>query len=378
MKTVKGKPSGRFAPVIGIAARERRPFYARAGHIFVGETSGVHTLGYAGCVLSGPGSGLWQPDTVACADIDRIHEGDILRLTADGTAAVVWEAGSAQNAFLLTEACNCRCLMCPQPPKPHDPRTLAEAHAILTLLRGRNQEAMCITGGEPTLPGDGFIAFLGRCAAEHPEAEICVLTNGKTFADREFTRRVAAVASPKATFCVSLHGDVPALHDAVAGAAGSFAATEDGIYNLALHGLRIEIRHVVTRLNYRRLPQFALHLAAYFPFCSHYALMGMELCGCAATNMAEIGIAPHEYREELARAVLTLHRRGLPVSVYNVPLCQCDARARPFARQSISSWKNIYLPPCTRCSRQSACAGFFSTSSLLPLEHIQPFTEVNE
>ena len=103
--------------------------------------------------------------------------------------------------------------------------------------------------------------------------------------------------------------------------------------------------------------------------------MGLELCGYAAANKERIAVSPHEYREELALAVLYMHRRGLPVYVYNIPLCLCTPRIRPFARQSISTWKNRYVQQCSECTRQEDCAGFFSTSVSLPLEHIQPIRE---
>ena len=321
---------------------------------------------------------MFQPDGITNADISQIRDDDILCLSEDGTISVVWETESSQNAFFLTEACDCRCLMCPQPPKLHDPKTFAEAERILSLLAGRRLETICITGGEPTLLGDGFLSFLRRCGTEHPEAQINVLTNGKRFADIDFAKAVSEVASPKTFFCVSLHGDIPSLHDRIVGSAGSFEATEEGIYNMARWGLKIEMRHVVTRLNFSRLPHFARHVYDYFPFCSHYAIMAMEIHGCAVVNMDEIGIDPSGYRRELAEAVLEMDRRGLPVSIYNVPLCLCDEKIRCFARQSISAWKNIYLPQCKECSQREKCAGFFSTSSVLPVEHIHPITEGGE
>jgi hypothetical protein len=56
-----------------------------------------------------------------------------------------------------------------------------------------------------------------------------------------------------------------------------------------------------------------------------------------------------------------LSTAGVNVSVYNLPLCVLDPSVRPFAVQSISDWKNAYLPECGSCSVRHECAGFFST-----------------
>lgn len=83
----------------------------------------------------------------------------------------------------------------------------------------------------------------------------------------------------------------------------------------------------------------AEHLYNYLPFCVHYVFMGMEVQGYARNNFDEINAYPHEYRSQLSNAVLSMARKGLSVSVYNIPLCMCDRKIWPYAKQSISTWK---------------------------------------
>ena len=243
---------------------------------------------------------------------------------------------------------------------------------MLDLLAGEQIEQLCITGGEPALLGDAFTEFLAACIAAHPEARIDVLTNGKAFSNKEFTKEVARTATQNVCFCVSLHSDIDTLHDFLVGSQGSYVKTSQGIYNLAEYGCKIEIRHVINKYNAKYLHQFAEHIYNYYPFCSHYAFMSMEMYGKAADNMDKIDISPLEYRQELRDAVICLHRRALPVSIYNIPLCLCAPEARKFCRQSISSWKNVYFPQCGECAVRQQCAGFFATSVRVPLNHIQP------
>ena len=120
------------------------------------------------------------------------------------------------------------------------------------------------------------------------------------------------------------------------------------------------------------LPRIALHLANYIPFCVHYVFMGMEIHGLAIKNFDQINIFPNEYIDYLRNAVLLMQRRGLNVSVYNVPLCMCHKDIWKFAKKSISDWKNIHQMECQKCSVINECCGFFGTSSILPIKFINP------
>lgn len=373
MKTLEGRASGKFDPIIGTVTTSGVPFYARADRVRVCDRLGLDCLGYRGCVTSGPRGWTVHPDHIHGVEgIDSLRDGDIVQLFDDGRILVQWENGSDQNCFFLTEACNCDCLMCPQPPRAHNPAHLRDAHRILSLLKGRRVANICLTGGEPTLPGEEFVRFLARCVKEHPEASVEILTNGKRFADAGFTREVAAVATKAVCFCVSLHSDLDTVHDRLVGRAGSYGKTQKGIYRLAEHGCPIEIRHVITRLNFGRLKDFADHMHNYFPFCVHYAFMGLELCGHAAENRAEIDINPLDYVDNLRDAIRWMRRYHLHASIYNLPLCVLPKDIRNCAARSISSWKNIHLPQCDDCVEKAACAGFFSTSESLPVRSIHP------
>ncbi|MDR1313050.1 MAG: His-Xaa-Ser system radical SAM maturase HxsC [Deltaproteobacteria bacterium] len=376
MKTVRGTASGEFGSIVGEITRTGVPFYRRSGRIRLADTLGFDCLGYAGYLTEGMKGGLLHPDGIyAASGTEGVEEGDIVMLTSDGTVTVLWGANSSQNSLFVTKACNCDCLMCPQPPAIHDPQDLVRAEKVLDCLRSRSVKQICITGGEPTVLGARFLKVLERCSREHPEAAVNVLTNGKLFSDPEFAGKTASASNGKALFCVSLHSDIDTVHDRLVGARGSYAAAQAGIYNLAKLGCAVEIRHVISKGNFNRLKRFSEQMYSYFPFCAHYAFMGMEICGQAFKNFDEINVSPLEYRDCLEEAVMSMYRAGLPVSVYNVPLCLCSEKTRPFARQSISSWKNIFMSQCEECSKKDKCAGFFGTSAFLPGDLVRPFRE---
>jgi hypothetical protein len=93
----------------------------------------------------------------------------------------------------------------------------------------------------------------------------------------------------------------------------------------------------------------------------HVALMGLENTGFAIANDKLLWIDPMDYRDQLAEAVAVLAASRVPVSVYNLPRCVLDRSVWPYAAQSISDWKNDFLPQCDRCEEKPRCSGFFTT-----------------
>ena len=219
-----------------------------------------------------------------------------------------------------------------------------------------------LTGGEPTLKPEALRILIRFCRRRFPAAALSLLTNGKKFEDLEFTRSVAGIEHPNLIYCISLYSDTDTEHDRIVGIPGSFRQTVKGLHNLALFRQRIEIRVVLFRNNYQRLPSMAEFIYRNFPFVVHVAFMGMECTGLASTNLDQVWIDPTEYALELKAAVLHLSRRAIPVSIYNLPLCLIPHEVWRFSKNSISTWKNIYVDQCKDCSMRINCGGVFSTS----------------
>jgi His-Xaa-Ser system radical SAM maturase HxsC len=307
--------------------------------------------------------------------MNNFSDGDCVTLSPDGTVSIVWESRSPINGLFLTDACDQRCLMCPQPPGRHNDKTYDVAKELLKLLKPEQVEAICITGGEPTILGAKFIDIMTAIKRKFDHAHVMVLTNGKNFSNFRLAEGFANIGLSNTTLCVSLHSDIEELNDEIAGVKGSFHKTMQGLYNLARFRQRVEIRHVISKINVPRLEQFAHFVYRNFPFAFHTALMGMEMTGFAVTNYDRLWIDPYNYKHELARAVKFLHRTNLSVSVYNVPLCLLEEATWSYARQSISGWKNYYPRICEECYAREKCCGFFSTSGDLVSTRIQPIKQ---
>ena len=111
------------------------------------------------------------------------------------------------------------------------------------------------------------------------------------------------------------------------------------------------------------------------PFVYHIAFMQMETTGLAEQNIEELWIDPYDYNKELETAVLNLAMRNMKVSIYNSQLCILPESIREYAKQSISDWKNIYLPDCDGCELKKGCAGFFASAENRYSKHIKTIND---
>jgi His-Xaa-Ser system radical SAM maturase HxsC len=292
-----------------------------------------------------------------------IQPGDIVRLREDSTlVSVVYRRGSRANVLFTTERCNSLCLMCSQPPRDEDDSWRVRELLSMVPLIDKADPQLGITGGEPTLLGEGLADIIRACARELPNTHIHILSNGRSFADPAVADQLVKPGFEQTTWAVPLYADTPARHDEIVGAEGAFRETLMGLAELARLGARVEIRVVLHALSIPRLTALAEFIYRRLPFVEHVALMGLEPMGFAKGNRERLWIDPADYVGPLEAATRHLADRGVPVSIYNLPLCVLPPSLWSFARQSISDWKNSYPSECEPCAVKDRCAGFFTSA----------------
>lgn len=274
-----------------------------------------------------------------------------------------FEVDSNSNVLFVTDQCNNHCIMCCQPPKLKDDFDF-HFKKNLALIKSAPKETkvVCITGGEPTLAGDKFFELVRIVREELPNTDIQILSNGRTFAEHDYAHRLKEVGGDKVFVGIPLHSDYVGDHDKIAGRKGAFNETMLGIYNLADEGISVELRVVINKLNYLRLPQMAEYIFKNLYFVSWTAWMGMEDTGLATKNANHIWIEPIDYIPNLCKAVKSLADWNMPVAIYNIPLCLLSQEYHQYAAKSISDWKTKYLDGCSSCVLKDKCCGLFATS----------------
>jgi His-Xaa-Ser system radical SAM maturase HxsC len=318
-------------------------------------------------------SGVPRPVLRLGAEMAHLDAGDIIHVPGDGhRVTVLWKNSARHNSLLLTEQCDNYCLMCSQPPKDRDDSWLFDRARKVISLVPQGARALSLTGGEPTLHADALIGLLEHCKQAAPGLSVHLLSNGRRFADPEFSRRYATVGLADIMVGIPVYAPEPGLHDFIVQAAGAFDDTVHGILNLASLGQAVEIRVVVQRHTVPVLTALATYIVRNLPFVAQVALMGLEMTGLARPNSPLVWIDPADYQRELAEAVDILATAGITTRIYNHQLCVLDRRLWPYAARSISDWKNDYLDICHSCSVRHTCGGVFTTSGSRLSQYLHP------
>jgi His-Xaa-Ser system radical SAM maturase HxsC len=291
---------------------------------------------------------------------DHLREGHIVTVEPrTGLVLTAYRPESRHNVIFTTERCNSNCLMCSQPPREVDDSFRVQEHLRIISLIREPPEFLCITGGEPTLLGDGLLKILSALKAKFPKTPVQMLTNGRSYCDPAVTRAIADVGHPSLISAVPLYADVAGVHDYIVQAEGAFDETVEGLYNAEQAGLSLEIRTVLHKQSIPRLPQLANFIYRNLPFAAHIALMGLENMGYVKKNWDSLWIDPVDYMGTLEDVVRFLWLRRMNVSIYNLQLCLLPKPLWSFARRSISDYKNVYIDECQACSQRENCAGLF-------------------
>ena len=376
MKKLRGIAHNIPAMMVGKITKKGVNFLKRKDFFLVLDSMNKYRQGYAGIISEDSQFVLKRGAYINDVEgVDELHEGDVVTLNIDGTINVLYEPTSCHNTLLLTELCNCRCIMCPQPCVVQEESKTGVNKRLISLM-DKNTKFLGLTGGEPLLLGSDLIDIIALCKRKLPKAEVSLLTNGILLSDEIFVDKIVSVGHTRLTFEIPLYADTDTMHNQIIVANG-FYKTIKCIYNLAENNQRIALRIVIHKLNYERITHLAEFIYRNFPFTIHVAFMQMETIGMAQNNLEMLWIDPFDYNKQLEKAVIYLNQRGLNVSIYNAQLCVLPKPLRKYARKSITPWKNIYLEKCDNCDYKQECGGFFMSSKDMHSVHVRALKKKN-
>ena len=274
------------------------------------------------------------------------------------------EKAESSALVYVTNQCNSNCIMCPDSVKLRTRPNEVTRENLLEQISEINPEAehVDITGGEPTLLKEQLPELIEAVFRQAPDAEVLMLSNGRSFAAGGYTERFSAFAHRRLKIEIPIHGDCAELHDRIAGCPESLVQTRAGIHHLLEAGVEVGIRIVVSRLNYSRLNELIRFISREFPEIKYVNLMGMEVLGNAWKNREQVWIEFDEVKDSLQQAVEQCFACGIIPSLYNYPLCLFDRKYWYCYRNSISDYKIRYFEECEKCTEKSRCGGFFAST----------------
>ncbi len=311
---------------------------------------------------------LWPKNEVLCRDIklveilNQMNNFDVFEIWENGIMHQKYSDSSDDNYFFVTGMCNSNCIMCPSPAHSRMNQPEANIGELIELASHIPSDTphLTITGGEPFMVGEKLFPFLSYLKQKFCQTEFLLLTNGRIFSIEKYWRRFLIDAPSNILVGIPLHGSNARIHDAITRASGSFDQTVKGIRTLLKHGVHIELRLVVNRLNMDDFSEIADFILRHLKGIEYVSIIAMEMTGNARIHSEQVWIPYRKAFNSVKEAINILLKSGIDVKLYNFPLCTVDKQFWPMCSRSISSYKVRFEEECASCKYKNDCGGVFA------------------
>lgn len=258
--------------------------------------------------------------------------------------------------------CNNKCLMCTNP-ADFDRGSDYLAKDVIKTLQGlktykpkdNNRNYFLLTGGEPTLNPELFLilAFLVR---KFPESRLGILSNGRMFAYRDFSRKIFKYAN--FDLAIPVHGFDAKSHDAVTRAPGSFNDMISGLENIKTlrNGQGMEIRIILTRQTIKNLEKITKFVIDNIPWASRVVFIFMEIEGQAEDNVDLVGIRYSDVKN-IDKVVRLAKNKFDDVRIYHFPLCVSPRSIWGDTWRTLRGEEVTFAEKCGNCNYKDLCLG---------------------
>lgn len=166
--------------------------------------------------------------------------------------------------------CNNHCRFCIQGDKRNKfPNKTAEEVKNILKKEKNNCDNVLFTGGEPTIQKNlvDYVKYAKDLGYKH----IQIQSNGRLFFYKSYC--IELIKAGVDIFNPAIHGSCSEIHDYLTRSPGSFKQTLKGIENLKSLNQEILINTVITKANYRDLPNIARMITFLKPAGFQFAFM---------------------------------------------------------------------------------------------------------
>lgn len=257
--------------------------------------------------------------------------------------------------YTITTQCNNNCICCVTDkalrskvlcePKLHGPST--------------HDEPIVVSGGEPTI-AKSFFRFL--TASSIKLKPLLILTNARAFSDNVFLKKFldCNLYKKNTMIATALYSDKANEHDKMTRVSGSFEQTIRGLNNLIAKGFNIEIRIIINRNNYYKLPAIAEFIINSMKGINRVAFIQMKISGQAKDNLKELIVKYEDTLAPLMNSLKILSTAGIEVHLLHHPLCLLPAEAQLCTKGRTADIKELYFPKqCDECYKKGQCSGIW-------------------
>ncbi|UCG95299.1 MAG: radical SAM protein [archaeon] len=259
--------------------------------------------------------------------------------------------------YPLTFKCNNNCITCisktSEISKISDPRIQDIKNAIEKI--NPRTDYLGLGGGEPTLRKE-FFEILKYARKTNPNIYIFLTTNGRIFSYKEFAKKLSKLSLKNFRVGVALYGHNEKIHERITRCRGSFGQTVKGIKNLIEFGFHVEIRVIISRLNYKSLPHIAKFAAEKFPGMERFVFVNMKYTGNALKNRKKVLVKISKVVPLTERAVKILKENNVNTKLYHFPLCILPENLRNMAKGVTKEAGELtFVKVCEKCRLREDC-----------------------
>jgi len=264
----------------------------------------------------------------------------------------------------ITWKCNQNCINCifntEKMFKDKDP-SLEEIFKVIDSL-DEEKDYLGISGGEPTLRKE-LIDILKYIKENKPNLQTMMVTNGIMLAYRRYVKMIKQAAPEKFYIAIAMYGPKKEIHEAHTRTPNSFYYTVMGIKNAILERLWTEVRFMITKINYKYLPDFAWFVLDEFPEINRVVMLNIKYTGNASKYKDTLFIRESETVPYAIKAVDILKAHGFTepssdheIRLYHFPLCILPREYWVYA-EGVTKFDEdvIFLEKCNQCKVRDRC-----------------------
>jgi His-Xaa-Ser system radical SAM maturase HxsC len=276
--------------------------------------------------------------------------------------------------------CNNNCEMCTNPDDFKGGRLISLTSIKKYLNRDdirkkKNVREVYLSGGEPTMQPD-FFKIISFLQDKYPIAQIKILTNGRRFFYEEFSK--ACVNLGKVNFIIPIHGFDEITHDEITRVEGSFHQTVAGLKNI-MHARRIgqevEIRIIITKLNYKKIKRILDFVHKEIPQADRLVIIFLEYEGQAIKNFKNVKLSYADFMKEF-KIIKPFLGRDKEIRFYHFPLCVVPYDFWPYLWRTLRADEVTFLNQCEKCKMKEFCLGIHKNYlKLFGRKEFQPIRE---
>ena len=325
---------------------------------------------------------IFYPDKVTVpinnAEMEKVSclaNRDIVELYSNGLIYRSFANEEPDSTLFLGARCNSSCIMCPASDRERKNGVSYSREQIEQYIDflPSDLDVLVVTGGEPTLHPHIFLPAMQKLKEKFTYSQVLLLTNGRALSNDGFLNEFLNVCPSNLAIAIPIHGDTAQLHDLTTRTPGSFDETGLAIRKLLARKVRVELRVVVTKINYKSLYGISRLIAREFKEAMCVNFVGLEPRGNCAANSERVYIDHKRAFLWMKRPITFLMERGIDVGIYNFPLCAVDRGFWCLCKRSISEYKATYHEKCVDCIVMELCGGFFESTLAFIRPDVDPF-----